>query len=130
MPTHSAAAAPASSPDQLCLRGVHRSPASAIVVNRAVTAPLFRVKAWVLKTAPGVRWSTFSVSLADAPLRERVAVCVITKKDRGTFDPGNGQKPARSIVEIVRPGGEATGFILGTLESNLDLTPTSFVRYQ
>src|SRR4051812_3994028 len=69
---------------ELCLNGVHRYPRSNIRVNRAVLAPLARVKKWVLST-DSVDWRTFSASLASAPMDERVGVCVLTQMDGSRF---------------------------------------------
>ncbi len=116
------------SPRELCLNGVNRHPRSSIRVNRAVVAPLARVKKWVLSDG-GISWDEFSDSLSSAPLDERVGVCVLTKKDgsRFTIPPGeNTPPPARCIVVIVRPNGEATLFMVGSLRSMLESTPTSF----
>ena len=123
------ATAPPGSPQELCLRGVHHTPRSNINVNRAVVVPLTRVKRWVLSTTPLLHWRTFASSLARAPLSERVGVCVLTKRDGSKFDPGAGEKPVESVVTIVRLNGESTIFEIGTLESNLDDTPTTFARY-
>ena len=123
------ATAPPGSPKELCLRGVHRTPRSNIYVDRAVIVPLARVKKWFLSTTPEIDWRTFSSSLAHAPLNERVGVCVLTKRDGSKFDPGADEKPAESVVTIVRPNGASTIFTIGTLESNLDGTPTTFARY-
>jgi hypothetical protein len=123
------ATAPPSSPKELCRRGVHRTPRSNINVDRALIVPLTRVKKWVLSTTSEIDWRTFSSSLAHAPLSEQVGVCVLTKRDGSKFDPGADEKPVESVVTIVRPNGESTIFTIGTLESNLDDTPTTFARY-
>jgi hypothetical protein len=91
---------------------------------------LSSVKKWVLSTTPEIEWPTFSSSLARAPLTERVGVCVLTKKDGTTFDPGADEEPVESVVAIVRPNGESTVFMIGTLVSNLSGTPTNFSRYR
>lgn len=128
-PKRTVATSPPGSPKELCVRGVHRTPRSNVSVERAVIVPLTRVKKWVLSTTPQIEWRTFSSSLANAPLSEQVGVCVLTKRDGSKFDPGADEKPVESVVAIVRPNGESTVFILGTLESNLEVTPTTFARY-
>lgn len=119
-----------SSPKQLCLKGLHRHSPSEIEVNRAVVAPLARIKTWV--TTPkdtDIDWDEFSESLASAPLDERVGVCVLTKKDGASFTaPPEAGDPetVQSVVVIVRPNGEQTLYMLGSLESMLDSVPRSF----
>lgn len=116
------------SPEELCLNGVQRTPRSNIRVDRAVIVPLARVKKWVLEV-PERDWETFSSSLVDAPLTERVGVCVLTKKDGSKFQPEGSPEPYESMVTIVRKNGESTVVSLGTLEDNLVTTPTTFARY-
>jgi hypothetical protein len=97
-------------------------------VHRAFIVPLHRVKKWVLGTAPGIRWQTFSSSLARAPLSEDVGVCVLTKRNGAKFHPAGDAKPVGSVVAIVRPNGESTIFEYGTLASNLADTQANFAK--
>lgn len=127
-PETNAGAATPQSPRDLCLDGVPRYPRSSIRVNRAVVAPLRRVKKWVL-SGGGIDWDEFSASLSPAPLDERVGVCVLTKKDGSKFTIPAGENtppPVRCVVVIVRPNGEQTLFMMGPLQSMLESTPTSF----
>ncbi|ROR90954.1 hypothetical protein [Nocardioides aurantiacus] len=115
-------------PDEMCLHGARRTPRSNINVDRATVVPLARVKRWVLEV-PERDWATFSASLVDAPPTERVAICVLTKKDGSGFKPEGSPESYESLVTITRANGESTVVNLSTLEDNLDSTPTTFARY-
>ncbi|HWU22313.1 MAG TPA: hypothetical protein VN088_12355 [Nocardioides sp.] len=114
----------------ICLSGVHHAPIDNIVVDRAIAAPLSAVKAWILGDKR-IDWQTFSSSLKDAPLNERVAICVFSKRDGRPFamPPGtNTPPPQQSVVEIVRSnGGEATLVVMGSLAGMLEVAPKSIM---
>lgn len=118
----------ASSPQQICLAGVHRTPVWNVRVERAVAAQLSAVKKWVLED-PSIDWATFSSTLATAPLDERVGVCVYSKVD-GTSFRIPGTESAESVLQIVRANGEATLFVMGSTDVALETTPKSFPSHR
>lgn len=93
-----------SSPQQICLAGVHRTPVWNVRVERAVAAQLSAVKKWVLDEDPSIDWATFSSSLATAPLDERVGVCVYSKVDGTSFKIPEPNRPSRSFRLSERTG--------------------------
>lgn len=115
-------------PEEVCLNGAQGTLRSDIDVERATVVPLAHVKKWVLEV-PERDWETFSASLVDAPLTERVGVCVLTKKDGSRFTPEGATESFESVVTITRATGESTVVQLDTLDGNLLDTPTTFARY-
>lgn len=112
---------------EICLSGVHNTPIDNIVIDRAIAAPLSLVKAWVLRDHH-VDWQSFSTSLREAPLNERVAICVFSKRDGSPFTMPPGiytPQPQEAIVEIIRPDGGGALYLMGSTTGMLVVTPRS-----
>jgi hypothetical protein len=110
---------------EICRSGVHKTALENIRIERAVGAPLSAVKSWLLEGNPDIEWAKWSKALATAPMDERVAVCVYSKVDGGSFTaaPGvNTPEPSQSIVAVVNGDGESTPYMFGDTSDMLSAT--------
>lgn len=129
VPTTTPTLVPSSaSAEELCLNGVRKSPREKIRVERAFAASVSAVRNWVLAEDPDIDWNTFASSLADAPLEERVGVCVLAKIEGALFThaPGvNTPEPTEAVLMFALPDGKSTTFMMGSTADMLDAAPTS-----